>query len=72
MERNWLNHYPKGVPATIDVTQYASATALIEESFKNFAARDAYACMDKRLTFAELDRASRAVGAWLRARAEST
>ena len=31
MERIWLKHYPAGVPADIDVTQYSSLVALLEE-----------------------------------------
>jgi long-chain acyl-CoA synthetase len=64
----WLKHYPEGVPATIDVNQYKSIVGLMEESFKKFADRDAYACMDKRLKFSEVDTMSRAVGAWLQSK----
>ena len=31
MEKTWLKHYPKGVPATIDVDQYPSLVALLED-----------------------------------------
>jgi long-chain acyl-CoA synthetase len=68
MERIWLKQYPAGVPTDIDVTQYSSVVALMEESFKKNAARDAYACMDKRMTFAQLDAASTALGAWLQSK----
>jgi long-chain acyl-CoA synthetase len=61
----WLKHYPAGVPPALGAIPYTSLTALLEESFAKYAARDAYACMDKRMTFAELDTYSRAVGAWL-------
>ena len=43
----WLKHYPKGVPATIDWTQYRSIAQLIEESLRKYAARPAYECMGK-------------------------
>ena len=33
MERIWLKHYPAGVPAEIDASQYSSLVALLEESF---------------------------------------
>ena len=29
MEKTWLKHYPKGVPANINVEQYPSLVALI-------------------------------------------
>ena len=66
--RNWLAKYPKGVPADIDPAQYTSIVALMDESFAKYAARDAYSCMDKRLSFAALDRYSTAVAAWLQAK----
>jgi long-chain acyl-CoA synthetase len=68
MNRIWLKNYPQGVPHDINVTQYPSVVALMEESFKKNAARDAYACMDKRMTFAEVDAASTALGAWLQSK----
>jgi long-chain acyl-CoA synthetase len=68
MDRIWLKSYPEGVPHNINVAQYPSVVALMEESFKKNAARDAYACMDKRMTFAELDSASTALGAWLQSK----
>jgi long-chain acyl-CoA synthetase len=68
MERFWLEHYPPGVPADVDVDRYASLVELMEDGFARFAARDAYAFMDRRYTFAEVDRQSRAFGAWLQGR----
>jgi long-chain acyl-CoA synthetase len=68
MDKIWLKHYPKGVPAEIDYSQYGSLTELIEEGFRTYASRNAYACMDKTLTYAEVDRMSAAFGAWLQAR----
>ncbi|AVR96811.1 long-chain-fatty-acid--CoA ligase [Pseudoduganella armeniaca] len=64
----WLKSYPAGVPATIDPDQYRSLTQLLEESFERYAHRRAYACMDRFLTYRELDRHSRAMAAWLRQR----
>ena len=68
MERFWTKNYPVGVPADIDPDQYASLVQLIEEAFGSYAQRDAYAFMDQLLTFAEVDRMSRAFGAWLQSR----
>jgi long-chain acyl-CoA synthetase len=65
MERIWLKNYPAGVPADIDVTQYASLVELLEESFAKFADRRAFICMDKSITYRELDEMSRALGAYL-------
>ena len=65
MERFWLKHYPKGVPAEIDVNEYASIRDVFEESVAKYGARPAYSCMGKTLTFSELDTLSAAFGAWL-------
>ncbi|WP_295762385.1 long-chain fatty acid--CoA ligase [Undibacterium sp.] len=65
MDKFWLKSYPEGVPAEIDVTQYKSLVQLLEESFQKFAARNAYVCMDKFLTYGELDTLSKKIGAWL-------
>ncbi|MES2076390.1 MAG: long-chain-fatty-acid--CoA ligase [Pseudomonadota bacterium] len=68
MDKIWLKSYPEGVPAEIDSTQYRSVTHMMEESFRKYADRNAYVCMDKFLTFGELDRMSQQMGAWLQAK----
>jgi long-chain acyl-CoA synthetase len=68
MDRFWIKNYPPGVPADIDPSQYASVVALFEESFAKFKNDNAYVCMDKKLTFGQLDEMSRALGAWLQSR----
>ncbi len=65
MERFWLKQYPAGVPADVDVTQYSSLVQLMEEGFHKYAQRNAYAFMDRYFSFADVDRYSSAVGAWL-------
>ena len=65
MEKTWLKQYPAGVPADIDVNQYASLVALLDESFSRFADRTAYKFMGKTITFRQIDEASRAMAAWL-------
>ena len=66
MERFWLKSYPPGVPADIDLARYASLVQLMAESFAKYAGRTAYAFMGRDYTFAEIDRHSAALGAWLR------
>lgn len=65
IERIWLQHYPPGVPADIDVHRYASLKEMFEQSCARFATRPAFTNMGVSLTFAELDRQSRAFAAWL-------
>ncbi len=68
MERIWLKHYPAGVPADIDNTQYPSLVALLEESFAKYRDRKAFICMDKSITYRELDELSEALGAYLQSK----
>jgi long-chain acyl-CoA synthetase len=68
MDKFWLKSYEAGVPTEIDWTQYRSLTHLLEEAFHKYADRKAYACMGKSMTFAELDRLSQRMAAWLQAR----
>ncbi|MGC2084483.1 MAG: long-chain fatty acid--CoA ligase [Bradyrhizobium sp.] len=65
MERIWLKHYPAGVPADIDPTQYSSLVELLEESFRTFADRKAFVCMDKAISYRQLDEMSTALAAYL-------
>jgi long-chain acyl-CoA synthetase len=65
MDPIWLKHYPKGVPPTIDYSQYTSIGQLLEESFQKYAARPVYSCMGKTITYRDLDDQSRALGAYL-------
>jgi long-chain acyl-CoA synthetase len=68
MEKLWLKSYPPGVPAEIDCNQYRSLVQLLDESFHKFASRNAFVCMDKFLTYAEIDEQSKKLGAWLQGR----
>src|SRR5580692_1862062 len=68
MERIWLKQYPAGVPADIDLTQYSSLVELLEESFAKFKERKAFICMDKSITYRDLDEMSLALGAYLQSK----
>ncbi|QOG21424.1 MULTISPECIES: long-chain fatty acid--CoA ligase [Bradyrhizobium] len=68
MERIWLKQYPPGVPADIEPTQYASLVDLLEESFTKFADRKAFICMDKSISYRDLDQMSLALAAYLQGR----
>jgi long-chain acyl-CoA synthetase len=68
MERFWLKNYPPGVPADIDPSVYPSVVSLLEESFAKYRDAKAYVCMDKALTFGEIDTLSQALAAWLQGR----
>ena len=68
MDKIWLNSYPPGVPGDVDVSGYESLAALFEESYKKHANDKAYVCMDKAITFGDIDRMSRLFAAWLQAK----
>ena len=68
MEKLWLKNYPAGVPAEIDASQFRSLAQLLEESFRTYADRRAFICMDHAITYGELDQLSHAFAAWLQSR----
>jgi long-chain acyl-CoA synthetase len=68
MERIWLKQYPAGVPADIDLTQYTSLVELLEESFAKFSDRKAFICMDKSISYRDLDEMSAALAAYLQSK----
>src|SRR3954471_20173003 len=68
MEKIWLKSYPPGVPAEVDYNDYKSVGELFEKCVKQYADRPAFHCMGKTITFAELDRASAAFGAWIQSK----
>ncbi|MBK8065414.1 MAG: long-chain-fatty-acid--CoA ligase [Betaproteobacteria bacterium] len=68
MDKIWLKSYPPGVPAEVDYAEYASIPDLFDQSVRQFAARPAFHCMGKSITFAELDTLSAAFGAWLQSK----
>ncbi len=69
MEKIWLKSYPPGMPAEISTwKEYKSVGALFEASCRKFAAKPAFHCMGKTITFGELDKLSRDFAAWLQAK----
>ena len=61
----WASAYPPGVPAEIDPTQYQSLVALMEEAFAKYANQVAYSFMGADISFAQTDRQSLSVAAYL-------
>jgi long-chain acyl-CoA synthetase len=68
MDKIWLKSYPPGVPAEIDWRQFQSVGDLFEQSCAKFRDRPAYYNMGVTITFGDLDRLSKAFGAWLQSR----
>ncbi len=65
MERIWLKSYPKGVPADINPTAYASLGDFFAASVDRYRDRVAYVSMKRTMTYGELDRLSRAFANYL-------
>ncbi len=65
MERTWLRHYPAGVPADVDLNEYASLRDVLEDACRRYAARTAYSNFGTTMSYAQLDELSRAFAAWL-------
>ncbi len=54
-ERPWLQSYPAGVPAEIDVNEFRSVAAVFDTSVAKFRDRPAYSNFGKVLTYGETD-----------------
>ncbi len=68
MERPWFASYPVGVPHDIDPQQYGSLTELLEESFSRHKSRPFSVCMNRWMSYGQLDELSRALGSYLQSR----
>lgn len=65
MEKIWLKSYPPGVPHDVNPEQYRSVAHLLEESFRKHARSPFSVCMDRWMTYGDLDKLSAALGAYL-------
>ncbi len=65
MDKIWLKNYPAGVPHGVQPEQYRSAAHLLEEAMRTHAANPFSVCMERWMSYRELDRLSAALGAWL-------
>lgn len=63
--RPWLSLLPKGVPANVDTEAYNSVVEIIDEMVEKYGDKTAFICMDKSLTFNELDKLSKNFGSYL-------
>ena len=68
MEKIWLKHYPPGVPAEIDFRRFSSIGDMFGKSAAAFRERPAFHNMGRTISYGELERLSRAFGAWLQER----
>jgi long-chain acyl-CoA synthetase len=62
--RHWLSSYGS-IPAEIDADRHPSVTALLDDAMRRFATRPAFRAFGQTLTYADVDRLSTALAAYL-------
>lgn len=65
MEKIWLKSYPPGVPAEIDTSEFSSINDILRKSCEKFRNRPAFTCMDRSLSYEDLDKMSLRLAAYL-------
>ncbi|MBO9883180.1 long-chain fatty acid--CoA ligase [Xanthomonas sp. D-109] len=65
LDRPWLQSYPAGVGADIDVEEYRSVAAVFESSVAKFGDRPAYSNFGKTLTYREAGELARQFAGYL-------
>jgi long-chain acyl-CoA synthetase len=65
MEKVWLKNYPQGIPADVNVHEFASLKDVLLHGCQRFSELPAYSNMGASMTYAELDRSSRDFAAYL-------
>jgi long-chain acyl-CoA synthetase len=68
MNKPWLQSYPEGVPAEIDLGEYDSILDIFDQSVEKFRKQTAYVNFDHELSFDDLDRLTRNFAAWLQSK----
>jgi long-chain acyl-CoA synthetase len=68
VKQPWLDSYPEGVPAEIDLNAYSSILDIFDNSCSTYRDQTAYVNFDKELTYGDLDRLTRDFAAWLQSK----
>jgi acyl-CoA synthetase (AMP-forming)/AMP-acid ligase II len=64
MDKIWLKNYPANVKHEIDPNEYGSLTDLLNQAFQQHGDSPFSVCMERWMTYRELDQLSQALGAW--------
>jgi long-chain acyl-CoA synthetase len=64
-DRPWLDHYPAGVPAEIDLDEYAAIPDVFDAALARFGDHIAFSNMGKSITYQDLERMSRDFAGYL-------
>ena len=65
MDRPWLNSYPDGVNADIDINKYSSVVEIFEKSVAQFSDQPSFSNFGKTLSYNEFAQATTCVAAYL-------
>lgn len=65
MDRPWLNSYPKGISADIDINQYGSVLEIFEKAVKEFSDKPAFSNFGKTITYAQFEQTTGNMAAFL-------
>lgn len=65
MTHPWFEHYPQGVPPTINPDLFSSIPDLFDQVEKKWGNHTAFVCMDKKLTFTQFNRLTRDFAGYL-------
>jgi len=65
MEKIWLQSYPPGVPAEVNLGEFSSLKDILNKSCDRFRHRPAFSCMGKTLSYDDLDRLTARFAAYL-------
>jgi long-chain acyl-CoA synthetase len=68
VNKPWLESYPEGVPADIELGDYRSIPDIFERSCSEYRARTAYINFDTELTYGELDELTCHFASWLQSK----
>ncbi|RUR12809.1 AMP-binding protein [Legionella sp. km772] len=65
MDKRWFEQYQENVPHEIDSSHYLSLVSLFKESCHKYADRPSYSNLGTEITYAQLDKLSRDLAAYL-------
>ena len=67
VDKPWLAHYPTNMPKSINPDRYTDVIEMFDDCFDRFRMHPMTTCMGVTHTYDDIDKASRAIGAWLQA-----
>jgi len=66
MQKPWLQSYPAGIPEEINIDEFSSVADIFDSSVSKFADQPAYTNFGTTISYAEVDRYTAQLGAYLK------